>query len=382
MAGRSPLVSSVLEEAAALAGDDRWGDPGFVDALELLLRAWPHLTPFGQKVFRKVVLRHLRNRLYVQAYVADNPGVKDRPLTGSVVITGLPRTGTTVLHNLLALDPANRVLRLWEALHPVPPDPEGAFALPALVERAERWLAGVYELVPNFRAIHPGSASGPEECDALLQNEFASQHFDDMLDVEAYSSWLSQATLAREYSYYALQLRALSADGGRDRWVLKSPSHLGHLDTLLATLPDAVIVQCHRDPQRAVASYASLIRAVRSPYYPQLDPTVVGRQALLRSATAMSRAQEARRTADPGRFVDISYRSIVEHPIDAVRRLYERVGRDLDPGVEGAMNRWLAANPQHGHGVHRYDPSEFGVSAAEVGELFSAYMAEFGQSLR
>lgn len=372
----------MLEEAAALAGDDQWGDTGFVDALELLLQGWPELTPFGQKVFRKVVLRHLRNRLYLQAYVSEHPAVAQRPLTALLVITGLPRTGTTVLHNLLALDPGNRVLRLWEALRPVPPDADGALAAPALVERAERWLAGVYELVPSFRAIHPGSAQGPEECDALLQNAFASQHFDDMLDVDAYSSWLARDTLAREYSYYALQLRALSGEGGGAGWVLKSPSHLGHLDTLMATLPDAVIVHCHRDPHEAVASYASLIRAVRTPYYLQLAPDVVGRQALGRSATAMSRALDVRRTAGSGRFIDIPYPSIVEDPVGTVRRLYEGIGRTLDPGVDAAMRDWLAANPRHGHGVHRYDPAEFGVSGAEVDERFSAYLAEFGPLVR
>jgi len=254
--GPDLALPALLEEAVARAGPCS-GEVPFTDTLELLVSSslrTGRLNGTGHEVLRKAALRHLRNLLYVQAHLDAHPSSARTPLDEPVVVTGLPRTGTTLLHNLLALDPSNRVLALWEALHPVPPSAGG----PSVERRraqAEAWLAAFYAMVPEFRAIHPATATGPEECDALLQNTFASQHFDDMFDAVEYSAWLAEAPLTDEYRHYALQLRVLAAGSGPGtRWALKSPSHLGHLDALLEALPGARVVICHRHPREAVPS--------------------------------------------------------------------------------------------------------------------------------
>ena len=376
-------VAELVEEAAARAGP--WaGEVPFSATLELLVDSClrtAELNPTGQRVLHAAALRHLRNLRYLQDYVDSHPDVAERPLETPVVVTGLPRTGTTLLHNLLALGPAHRVLRFWEALHPVPPDPGGPPA-EVLQAQAERWLEGFYRLVPEFRAIHAATVTGPEECDALLQNTFASQHFDDMFDAREYSRWLAGASLTSEYAHYALQLRVLSeAHPPETSWALKSPSHLGHLDALVAALPGCTVVICHRHPYEAVASYASLIHSLRRAYSDSVSAEVVGRQALQRTATAMGRALHLRDTLAGTTFVDVSYRELVSDPAGAVGAVYRAREDVLNPSVEEAISHWVLDHPRDTHGPHRYDLARFGLTEKDVDVAFAPYMERFGDTL-
>lgn len=341
------------------------------------------LNPLGAQVLGKVVVRHLVNGLRLAEVQDRNPDLSDRGPDVAVVITGLPRTGTTLLHKLVALDPGSRVLRLWEALSPVPRAATDSDARSGRIAAAESWLERYLELVPEMRTIHSLSADGPEECDALLQNAFASQHLDDMFDARDYSHWLYGADLTEEYAGHASQLRVLeSSDDTPPRpWMLKSPSHLAHLGTLAATYPGALIVQCHRDPTEAVPSWASLVSAVRRPYADDLSPAVVGEQCLQRSVVSTERAQAVRQTLGDDRFVDVAYRALVDDPVAVVAGIYQRLGRPLAKEVEGQMRAFVAGNPQHKHGRHRYDMARFGLDASRVERALAAYRDRFGWAL-
>lgn len=380
----SQLVAALSAEAVAAAGLADWGEAAFFSHLELLVescRQTAGLTPAGWALLGKVVVRHLRNQLYLQAYLAAHPDVRSRPIEAPTIVTGLPRTGTTLLHNLLALDPDNRILRFWEGLHPVPQPGEAAQA--ALVEQAARWLARLYQISPSFRAIHYSTADGPEECDALLQNAFASQHFDDMFQAEAYSAWLNAADLVEEYAYFALQLQALDAtDGLRRPWFLKSPSHLGYLDTVLATFPGAVIVVCHRDPIEAVASYASLVEAVRAPHSEHVSRPAIGAHALNRCTAAADRSLQARARRGSDSFFDISYRQLVSDPLAVIDGLYLRLGRTLSGDTRTVMQQWLFENPQHKQGPHHYSLDRFGLTPDAITRGLGGYLEQFGAYVR
>ena len=374
-------VAALVEEAAARAGP--WEGPvPFASTLQLLLdscRRSAALNATGQQVLHKAAVRHLRNLRYLQAFVDTHPDVAELPLDAPLVVTGLPRTGTTLLHNLLACDPGHRVLRLWEGLHPVPPGPGGP-PTEALEAQAARWLDAFYRMVPEFRAIHGATLTGPEECDALLQNTFASQHFDDMFDAPAYSAWLARAPLTAEYEHYALQLRVLSTGSGEgSTWALKSPSHLGHLDALRHALPGCTVVVCHRDPHEAVASYASLVHALRRAYSDAVSPERIGRQALERAATAVQRSLDVRAGAPSEGFVDVFYTDLVRDPLWVVQALYEQRGRPLGADAAGRMRQWVLDNPQHKHGTHRYDLAGFGLTADDVEGAFVPYLERFAR---
>lgn len=338
-----------------------------------------NLSKTGQHILGRVALRHLRNHLGLAAHRRVRPLSDQTALASPIVITGLPRTGTTLLHQLLAADPTHRALRLWEALNPV-----AASSPPSCAElkaRATTWLERFDQLVPAFRSIHPLSVEGPEECDALFQNSFASQHFEDMFDAPAYSTWLGEADLSWEYSDYRAQL--LMLDGGSERrtWVLKSPSHLGHLKELLDTLPGSTVVHCHRQADQAIASYASLVRAVRQPNTKFLDPVGLGRHALERCARAITRALAVRDHTGPGTFVDVDYRRLAADPLATVREIYRARGKNLEGPAETAMRRWLAQNPRQGREPHRYSLEQFGLDRDEVKATLVAYVDRFGQAV-
>ena len=377
--------STLMAEAAERAGSDDWGDPGFTGPLALLIescRATGRLSALGWGVLRSVLLRHLRNRLDLQAHLARGPAAAGTPLGDPVVITGLPRTGTSLLHGLLAQDPRHRYLRLWEALRPVPSADGTGRDEATRVRHAEVWVERFYAMNPGFRTVHPLTPRGPEECDALLQNAFASQHFDDMFDAEDYSRWFYGASLDSEYAYYALQLRLLGEGRSDDRrWVLKSPGHIAHLDSLLRALPGARVVHCHRDPAQAVPSYASLILAARRPNTDELSPPRVGEQALQRCVSALTRALRVRDAAREDRFFDVSFEALVADPIRTVSRLYEWLGLALDPPAQASMRRWLAGHPRDLHGVHRYEPRDFGLSAGRVRDALAGYVDAFAPLL-
>ena len=373
-----------MEEATARTGLDDWGALGFAERLQLLLDSCAdtgRLSAVGWRALHKNALRCLENRLRLQAYVTAHTEVADEPLPTPVVITGLPRTGTTLLHSLVALDPANRFLPFWQALRPVPPDPSNGLSEDSLVEEAETWLRRLYERAPEFRAVHASTAHTPEECDVLFQNAFASWHFEIAFRADAYSDWLGGATLFDEYAYYGLQLKALTHSQPGRRWVLKSPSHLGHLDALVRTLPDATVVHCHRTPLASIPSFVSLVVAVRTPYSAEVSPEEIGRQWLQRFSTAWERELAARDRHGDDRFVDISYRKLVADPIGSVGALYDRLGRRVSGDFHGRMQRWLADNPRHKHGVHHYALDQFGLTAQDVMAAFASYGERFAPAL-
>ena len=373
----------LMETVSRRTGSDDWGEGPFVDALRLLLSCADDgtLNDLGRRVLRSIALRHLRNRLEVQAFIRSHQDASRTVLHRPIVVTGLPRTATSALQALLALDPAHRPLRLWEALRPVPAD--GAADRAARVAAAQEWLGHFYDAVPRFRTVHALTADGPEECDALLQNSFASRHFDDMFDVPAYSAWFSSASLVGEYAHYATQLRVLaSRDEAPARWVLKSPSHVGHLDALLHVFPDALIVHCHRDPLQAVPSYASLIATLRGAYSVRIDPLLIGAEALRRCESAVTRALAVREAAIPGHFIDVAHDQVVSDPMAAVRVVYAAAGETLHADVELRMLEWVRHNPKGSHGEHRYSATEFGIDAGAIGEAFAAYTDQFEALVR
>jgi len=375
-----------MDEAARREGSADWGpDNIFVDNLRRLLDACRDaaaMSVFGRAVLERTAVRHLRNRLAVEAYLSACPGAGAVPKKKAIVITGLPRTGTTLLHNILAADPRHRPLRLWQALRPLPAASEAERR--ERVERAGAWLKGFYEAVPAFRAIHALTPDGPEECDALLQNSFASQHFADMFGAPAYSAWLEQAPLGAEYRHYALQLRVLESDIKEDaeRWVLKSPSHLGHLDALRDALADPLVVVCHRDPCEAVGSHASLVRTLRTPYCERLSPEEIGREVLERCAQATTRFLRARREAGGDGFLDVSYRRLVVEPLAVTDELYQQAGLELTAEQRKTIEASIAAHPRHAHGRHDYQLAEFGLTAERVEDALADYLEEFSSLAR
>jgi hypothetical protein len=245
------------------------------------------------------------------------------------------------------------------------------------IKRAEQMIRHAFALAPHFSAIHPLSATGPEECIFLFQNMFMSVVFDAYSEVPDYIAWLLQQDLTPAYRYYKKQLQLLQWRWPGTHWVLKSPHHLFFLDVLLTVLPDACVVQTHRDPATALASLCSLMATARRFYSDHVTEQRLGAPCLATWGTALDRMLHVREAADPARFYDLSYEDLLADPMAAVDRIYAYFEYAMTPGMEEGMQRWLAAHPQHQHGVHQYSLTQFGLDRTTVKQCCAAYLQRF-----
>ncbi len=375
-------IEAPLEERALLEAAERrtglsdFGDGSFREPLRVLLRAIAgeaRLHPVGRLITRERLIGVLANRLRVERALAGDPRIARATLAPPLVITGLQRTGTTLLHRLLASDPRLRWLASWEALHPAPPD--GRDRRVRAAERAEQGLA---YLAPDFFAIHPVEARAPEEDVLLLDFAFRSTVPESTLRVPSYARWLEGEDQRPAYAYMATLMRVLSAQrGAGKRWLLKTPHHLEWIDALLETFPGARVVWTHRDPAITVPSFCSMIAHGRGVFSDEVDPREIGADLMRKLGRLVDRAMDARRRAPEGTFFDVRYERFLADPLAEVRRIYAWIGEPLPPHVEARMARTLAASPQHKHGTHRYALAAFGLEEASVRARFAQYRERF-----
>jgi hypothetical protein len=372
--------ATLLRVAQAKTGLSDWGADDFRPALRTLLDSYEReadLTPFGRITVQQDLIRLLWNRLRIQDDLKRSPEILRETIRRPLIIAGYPRTGTTLLHNLLAEDPQARVPLAWEFAWPSPP--------PTRENRDRDWrsrVARLYEigiraLAPQLSSIHPLSPTGPEECSLLFQHQFVSIIFYLGAHLPTYLDWLLRRDMTADYRYYRRVLQLLQWRCPAEHWALKSPQHLIALDALLTVFPDACIVQTHRDPQKVVPSLASLTATLRKLNNNRVDMEEVGKGCLNLVAASAERAMKVRESADPARFYDVHYQELIADPVGVVRRMYERFGYNYSSEMETGMKHWLSENPQHKHGVHRYSPEQFGLDREVIAERFAAYVERF-----
>ncbi|HXX92734.1 MAG TPA: sulfotransferase, partial [Planctomycetota bacterium] len=335
------------------------------------------LTTVGRIAACRQFVTLLRNRLLVRLCLRDHPEILQVPLDRPLFVVGQARTGTTLLYNLLAQDPAARAPRLWELARPVPPpDPEGTRKDPRVGE-LERDLASLLSVIPAVMTAHALDPRGPEECYHLLETAAFSATFLLYFEIPTYWSrlMLSSPQEAREaYAEFRRQIQILQLHAGGRRWVSKAPSHLFFLDALLEEVPEARIVHTHRDPLESIPSLCSLISIVRSFSSDRVDPAAIGAQTMEWYLEAGRRSESARTRAGD-RIIDVVYPRLLADPVGTVKAVYDRLGYPFTAAFEGRMRSWLAENPQHKHGVHRYSLEQFGLDPARVEAATREYRA-------
>lgn len=372
------IPGELLDAARSRTGLTDFGDSTFREPFRVLVRAYEteaDLTALGRHATRSDTVRLLSNRLRLVQERKRHPGIAREEIRAPVVILGLPRTGTTLLHNLLALDPENRVPLTWETMFLPPVEAEDGESRVAECRRKLRWFG---RLAPEYRKIHPTGPHLPQECISITSHAFASVRFHRTHYVPGYRRWLEEADLGFAYGLHRRFLQHLQHRRAGARWVLKTPAHLFALRTLLETYPDARVVHTHRDPLTALASNASQARVLRgafsrAPGRLEIDDT------LRRWAGALDAAMDLR-DARPGtedRFLDLRHADLVEDPVREVRRLYDAHGMELGPEPARRMRRWVRKHPRGEHGVHRYTLEEFGIDPERHGPLFERYRERF-----
>jgi len=374
---------ALLRRAARRTGLSDFGDDFFREPLARLvdsLEREARLTTLGRIVARRDLLRTLEGRLRVEEVRRRHPEIAKEPVRAPIFVIGLPRTGTTILHELLAQDPANRVPMTWEVMHPWPPPERETFERDPRIETVEAHFAGIDRLLPDFKRMHPMGARLPQECVAITAFELATMIHHTTYRVPAYEDWLEATDLGPVYASHRRWLQYLQWRCPAERWVLKSPAHLWALDALLAEYPDARLVMTHRDPLRVVASLASLVTALRGLASDAVDPHEIGADWTRRLAAGLRRAvrvRDAVRLPDD-RIFDLHFEEFVGNEIASVRRLYERFGLALSPGAEARMRRFLAENPRDKHGAHRYHLRNAGLDPATERRRYAEVVERFG----
>jgi hypothetical protein len=378
-------VDEVVTRAAALTDVTDPAPEHFLDNLSAVVESMngeAALTDDGLRGILFQLAPALRNRIEVDAYVAEHPEVDDTAIVAPIFLTGLPRSGTTYFQYLFDQDPRLRMLRTWEGERPAPPPalfPESAQQRHATsVENARlvRELTG-----GKIDAFHLTDVDGPQECLAILDQTFVNPGLLWTMSVSGYLEFLlHDADLSAAYEYHARVLRLLQQGAPERRWALKWPCHLLALDAIAAVHPDAAFVVTHRDPVQALASNCSLTNMLRAGTSPHADPHQIGRDMLelvrqhVDRLVAFDIAQER---IGSRRLVHVDYYRLVDAPEQVMPEVFDAVDLEWTPEVDERVRTWREENPKGKRGTHEYQLTDYGLEREAVAEAFAAYTERF-----
>ncbi len=372
--------SAIMAAAVKQAGNDDFGSDSYQEPLRVFLDscvAEADLTPFGKVLVTKMLTGALANRIRLQQWATEHPAVRAEGIRSPWVIAGLPRTGTSILMNLLALDPMARTLRMWEGAHPIPPAPLDAADEDPRIRQTAKELAGLGKLNPPLHAMFPFGATLPQECVTLFMYDLRTLSLEVTAHVPTYARWLEKADMTPAYAQHKLALQTLQSTQPTERWILKTPNHLWHLSALYDTYPDARVIWTHRDPGPVITSLASLANAGQRPQTSRLDPKPAAEEWKRKAKFALDSATTFDDQADPGWAAHLYYDELMADPVGTVSKLYESFGETVSDLHARRMLAFLKERPQGVFGKHRYDPADFGWSYESLAEEFSDYTTRY-----
>lgn len=373
-------VEEIIAAATAQTGLADMGDTSVLDGLARLIEAYQNearLTPQGQAMKRETLISAMAIRMQVEDWLTRHPELIERPIEKPMFVFGLPRTGTTLMINLLAADPARRCFLNWEWGAPMPPAlPEELHAGPRYEAAKARSDAALVH-VPHIAAIHFEEADSPSECQFLMTPSFAAQVYEAQADIPSWRQWfLHDADYLPAFRFHKRMLQALQHHVG-GRWTLKNPWHPLFLNELTTVYPDAQLVMTHRDPAEVVGSCCSLIKYVRQMFSDEVDLKGIGESFMDTFEIMIARANAFKAKHGANAILDVQYADNMRDPMGVVRRIYEHFDEPLTAEAETAMQAYLAANQQGKHGKHTYDLAEYGLSVGGVRERFKDYIESY-----
>jgi hypothetical protein len=374
---------SLVDEAMVRAGEEDFGEDTWSEGLDILLDGFveeARLHELGVEIAAGDVVNYLATRLAIVGWRRDHPEVADGRIERPVVIVGQPRTGTTILFDLLAQDPALRAPLTWEVDRPVPAPETATYESDPRIDEVQATLEMSELLIPGFTAFHSLGARLAQECVRITGGDFRSMIFPVQYRVPTYNHWLlHQADLAPAYRWHRRYLEHLQSRHPAGQWLLKSPAHLWHLDALAAEYPDAVIVQTHRDPLKVVASVSALAAHLRRLASDEVSMPEVAADYVDDIFLGLDRGMEARdrHTFPPGQVVDVQFADFMADPFSTIRQVYAAFDRELTGEAEQKMRTFLADNPGDGGG-DRYRFADTGLDAGELRQRSQRYQECFG----
>lgn len=334
------------------------------------------LTPAGRLNLHTQLLQLLKNRLRLTDLLARHPEIRDVELLPPVVIAGLPRTGTTHLHNLLSAGPAFRSLPYWESIEPFGDPAEGHDVEPRRERTAQAvWFAN--EAMPYFVRMHEMTTDHVHEEIQLLANDFSTMFFETIAEVPAWRDHYLASDQSPHYAHLRLQLQALQFVRGGRRWVLKSPQHLEQLPVLQKVFPGAAVVVTHRDPVSVVVSMATMVVYTARMYRGQVPVERLASYWADRLERMLGAVVADRDALDPTTSMDLRFDDFMADDLAAARRVHDLAGEPVTPAVAAAMAAFLASHQRDRHGRIDYRAEDLGLDADELRERFAGYTARF-----
>lgn len=364
-----------------------WGPGEFEEPLRVLLTdyAGADLNAVGAHILRSGIVHSLRMRLRAQEWIRRHREILDERVAAPIVVVGMMRSGTTLLQRLLAADPRFVCAYGWEVVEVAPRLNHQFTGVDPRIAISQAREAKSRELAPELFSIHPMYATEAEEEIVFLADAFLSHIPESGAHLPHYRSWLDEQDFSPAYAYLRRMLQFLQwqkRQRGRrgQRWVLKSPAHLGYLDLLRAQFPDLHVVHMHRDPRATIASGASLNATLHAMHADTVDVHRVGAQWLARMGWTNDRAMAIRDgwDDDGARVTDIGFDAALTDPIGQAARVYDAIGLPMTAAAEDAMRRWLAHRPRE---VARppYGLENYGLDPEQIDERFTLYNKRFGQ---
>lgn len=378
---------AVTDAQALIRGAGISPAPDAVEGLDQLLasiRAESELSLFGRVSLKWDFIRLMRNAELIQAAHAANPALAAAPVKAPLFILGLPRSGTSFLHNLMAEDPESQVPRNWQMIYPAPRPADFNPEQDKRVARVEKQLDLFNGLAPGFREMHPIFADSPQECSEITAHVFQSLRFDSTHRVPAYFNWLETHGHDDAFIFHKKFLQFLQ-NGKPARWVLKCPDHTFTLDAILRVYPDARFVILHRDPIAVLGSVAHLTQVLRQPFLRNIDAGEIGAQVAARWTQGANLLLEFDQRADipAARKLHMQYEEFTAAPLAAVARIYAHFGEELTSPAIKAMEKQIEAKPHGGYGRHApYRLEAFKLSVPALQTAFLPYVQQYCQAAR
>jgi Sulfotransferase family len=381
VAGWEEMLHRAAEQATGLSD---FGDDDYRTGLRVLLESCRRsgVDDPLQSLAGQMTMGALVGRLVAERGWKDCPEWETVRPNRPIVIVGMFRTGTTALQRMLAADPANQGPEGWLLRFPQPRPPVETWEQNRGFVATKAALDALYAVDPGFPELHDIRAHLVDECWPLLQQSFVSAIFDFVFPrLEEYRRWYRDAGAVASYERHRDLLRLIFAPAPERRWILKCPTHIFLLDDLLEVYPDALVIHAHRHPREAVASGCSVISRFRQASGDTVEPNF-GDCMVDSWSWAMNRFAELRAARPSAQFYDMHVADWARDPIAVIREIYAHFGIELTDEGQGAMKRWMVANPGGGHGPHRYSATDFGIDDERIGRAFAPYIEAFGLGKR
>ena len=364
-------VETMLGGLNGQLGEDDYSEP-----LEILINSANknnQFNVFGAFAFKNQLKDRLQARKKIYDFIKDKK--LPEPAT-PIFVTGLPRSGTTFLFNLLSLDKNHRSPFYWEIMSPLPL---------AKKEKQRIWrqrkinleLRFARAIIPKLRAMHHIRAETPEECELIATMNIRSFVYMCFADVPEYVEYLKDCSFKSVFLWHKRFFQTLEFTGRPNRWLLKDPSHIGHIPDILSAYPNAKFINIHRNPLESVGSFCSLTKNIRTAFSKNVNQAKIGRTVLDFWQHNLNKGITDREMLGPNQIVDIAYRDFISDPLGEIKKTYSILGFDVDIETENKIEQYLINQKSLKKQKHSYSLNDFGLTENDVKNQFHDYMMNY-----